>query len=226
MQKFSAILLTMLLNTIGVAQDNGYNFKETHEDTGAVRAIQKEPQARDMYLAYAADTRKKTRKRRGRPGARVRIELLRNGTKKFVPLHTVFRAGDKVKFHFAVNFPAHVKITNLGSSGRLSQLFPYEGAPEVVDITQNYTVPHREDLWFEFDKKPGVERLTFIFSTARLSDGSSTDMQTVLSNLNSQSLENGRDLNMVQDSGDEGYVLCDEQRLEKPLGFQVSLRHR
>lgn len=222
----------MLLSAIGFAQENFYNLTESIESRESARPGQEDAQTKDMFLTYAADYKKK--KRRGRPGAKVRVELQRGGVTKFVPVGTIFQAGDKVKFHFAVNFPAHVSVINLGSSGRLSLLFPYQGAPEVVGITQNFTVPHRNDLWFEFDNKPGVERLTFVFSSAPLisSGGGSTtatpvsDQQAALDDLNSRALGNSKDLSLVQVSSEEGYVLCDEQRLSKPVGFQITLRHR
>lgn len=235
MRKVSAIALALILSAIGFAQ-GGY-------DSTSEGAFQEEAQTRDMFIAYGNDYPKKTRNRRGRPGARVRIELQRNGVRQFVPLSAIFRAGDRVKFHFAVNFPAHVSVINRGSSGRLSMLFPYKGAPEVVGITKNYSVPHRDDLWFEFDSTPGTERLTFVFSSARLlppggktsqkreadvedPPGSDADMQSVLDELDSQSIANSRDLNLVQVSSEESYVLCDEQQINKPLGFHINLRHK
>lgn len=246
MKRLFATLMVLMLGAIGLSHDHLANAGEYAVEIGTV---QEEAQAKDMYLAYAAPSRQGTKKRRGRPGARVRIELLRDGVKKFVPIDSTFRAGDKVKFHFAVNFPAHVSVINLGTSGRLSLLFPYQGAPEVVGTTKNYSVPHQNDLWFEFDEKPGVERLTFVFSAVRLmpagvspsqaqtstpsgNSGSVTvnpagDQQAALDDLNSRALTNGKDLNLVQvSSSNEGYVLCDEEQLRKPVGFQISLKHK
>jgi len=233
MKKLSAILLALILSALGFAQGNVYNITESSAVVSKIGAGQEDAQTKDMFLSYAADYKKK-KKRRGRPGAKVRVELQRNGVTKFVPVSTTFQAGDRVKFHFAVNFPAHVSVLNLGSSGRFSLLFPYQGAPEVVGITQNFTVPHRNDLWFEFDNKPGTERLTFVFSSAPLiSSGGSdsttiagSDQQSALDDLNSRALGNSKDLNLVQVSSEEGYLLCDEERLRKPVGFQITLRHR
>jgi hypothetical protein len=248
MKKITATVLTLFLSLAGFAGTGNESSVHTAGNSATASPFQDDTQARDMYIAYASDSAKPPKKRRGRPGAKVRIELLRDGVKQFVPIHTTFRAGDKVKFHFAVNFPAHVSVINLGSSGRLSQLFPYSGAPELVGITKNYTVPHRNDLWFEFDDKSGEEKLTFIFSQARFlpantspvqgqpasssaSSGSITvnppgDQQAALNDLNSRALDNGKDLNLVQVANDEGYVLCDEQQLRKPVGFRISLKHR
>lgn len=246
MKKLFASLLVLALSLVSLAHPGSRNRLETGEPAEESEMIQGDAQTKDMYLAYANDSKKKTKKRRGRPGARVRIELRRDGVTRFVPVDTIFQAGDKVKFHFAVNFPAHVSVINLGSSGRLDVLFPYQGAPEVVGITQNYTVPHRNDLWFEFDNTPGTERLTFVFSAMRVMSSSApssqnpaisstggsvmvnpvSDQQTALDDLNSRALANGKDLNLVQVSSEENYVLCDEQQLSKPVGFQVTLKHR
>jgi hypothetical protein len=223
------LFVTLLVLTLSLA--NLASSQSQGETGDRAENVQGNAQARDMYLTYANNSGKKTRKRAGRPGARVRIELRRDGVTRFVPVDTTFRAGDKVKFHFAVNFPAHISVTNLGSSGRLNSLFPYEGAPEVVAATKNYSIPHRSDLWFEFDNTPGTERLTFVFSAVRLTASSGTvnpnsDRQAELGDLNSQALANSKDLHIVQVSSDESYVLCDEQRLRKPVGFQIILKHR
>jgi hypothetical protein len=105
----------------------------------------------------------------GRPGARVRVELDRGGKARFVSAKTVFRAGDKVRFHFAMNFPGYVAIVNQGSSGKRSLLFPYEGVSGHIGRTADYTVPQGEG-WFEFDDTPGTEQLTFVMSKREIEE--------------------------------------------------------
>jgi hypothetical protein len=199
-------------------------------------------QSKDLYLAYAQSA--KDKERRGRPGAQVRIELLRAGVRQFVPVTTTFRPGDKVKFHFAVNFPAYIAVTNLGSSGRLQLLFPYAGAAQPVAPTRDYVVPGRDDLWFEFDSREGKENLTFIFSRVRIQTPSAVPTaaagsagsvvvnpptadaeQSALEELNARALSAGRDLNLVQVNDEEGYVLCPEATLSRPVGFTIKLKH-
>lgn len=124
---------------------------------------------RDLYNTYsrsdvpAAAATSKNGPKVGRPGARLRIELKRNGRVTWVSPKTVFIAGDKVRFHFAMNFPGYVVIINQGSSGNRSMLFPYEGVSNHIGQTADYTVP-QGDNWFEFDNTAGEERLTFIMS--------------------------------------------------------------
>ena len=116
--------------------------------------------AQDLFASHSADRAK------GRPGARVRIELLRDGVRRFARRDEEFRSGDKVKLHFEVNFPAYVEIYNEGSSGDFQCLFPFSGAAQRVNPTSDYVVPGKATQWFEFDETPGVEKLIFIFSAA------------------------------------------------------------
>lgn len=105
----------------------------------------------------------------GRPGAKVRVELQRNGRVQFVSPKTVFQAGDKVRFHFSMNFNGYVVILNEGSSGKRSLLFPYEGVSNRVGMTKDFTVPQGND-WFEFDNTAGEERVTFIMSKREIQE--------------------------------------------------------
>ncbi len=205
---------------------------------------QGEDQAKDLFRTYAGTGAK------GRPGAKIRIELLREGRRQFVPLDTVFRSGDKVKLHFEVNFPAYVEIYNHGSSGEIERLFPYQGSNSRVKVTSPYVVPSRATEWFEFDKTPGTEKLAFIFSQAQIrpaakpqkppkpqppkhpsvevnpgSQSAGDETQQAINDLNSRALEEGRDLNRVQ-VRDEYYVFCDAQRLRRTIGVMIALKHR
>jgi hypothetical protein len=128
---------------------------------------------RDLYNTYTrsepATSPSSAKKPAGRPGARVRVELDRDGRARFVSTKTVFRAGDKVRFHFAMNFPGYVVIINQGSSGKRDMLFPYKGVSNHIGRTADYTVP-QGDGWFEFDETPGTERLTFIMSKREIQE--------------------------------------------------------
>lgn len=115
-------------------------------------------EARDLFRTRVED------QRQGTPGAKITLELLRNGTPHFVPLDTLFYAGDKVKLHFELNFPAYVQIFNRGTSGKLVQLFPYPGATPQMRPGARRTVPESASEWFEFDRTPGAEELLFAFS--------------------------------------------------------------
>jgi len=205
----------------------------------ATAHAQDEDQARDLFKTYAATGAK------GRPGAKIRIELLREGRRQFVPMDTAFRSGDKVKLHFEVNFPAYVEIYNQGSSGNVQRLFPQQGNAR-AKVMSAYVVPSRATEWFEFDNTPGTEKLNFIFSQAEFRPAVKTqqsqppkrpgvvvnpgnqiedDAQHAINDLNSRALEEGRDLKRVQVK-DEHYVFCDPQRLRRTVGVMIALKHR
>jgi hypothetical protein len=130
---------------------------------------------RDLYNTYGKSETSPTPatasapKPTGRPGVRVRVELDRGGRARFVSTRTVFQAGDKVRFHFAMNFPGYVVIINQGSSGKRSLLFPYEGVSNHIGRTADYTVPQGEG-WFAFDDTPGEEQLTFVMSKREIQE--------------------------------------------------------
>jgi hypothetical protein len=138
-------------------------------------ALAQDTGARDLYNTYGksetipSPSASAAKPPAGRPGARVRVELDRGGKARWVSTKTVFRAGDKVRFHFAMNFPGYVVIINEGSSGKRSLLFPYKGVSNHIGRTADYTVPQGEG-WFEFDETPGTERLTFIMSKREIQE--------------------------------------------------------
>ena len=214
--------------------------------SGAVLA-QEEESPKNLFLAHSRDSK------RGRPGVKITLELKRDGETRKVPLNYPFRAGDKVKFHFETNFNAYVKIINIGSTGALQLLYPYRGATDLVSRTRDYAIP-QGDLWFEFDRNPGTEQLTFVFSSQPLlvetqhhnaaprpnqgsvtpnpprpSSQSNRDEQQALADLNSRSLENGKDFNLVQDTRENescAYGVAPPQTVRKPIGVRINLRHQ
>lgn len=192
---------------------------------------QSEEVAKDLFRAHVANANK------GIPGVKIRIELLRNGQRQFVPLNTEFRSGDKVKLHFEANFPAYVEIYNQGTSGNVRRLFPFEGASSRVKVVSPYVVPRRATEWFEFDDTPGMEKLAFIFSRAQIvakkkpgavvnpGKSEADKTQLALNELNKKALEEGRDLNRVQVK-DEHYVFGNPEKLKQAVGVLIALQHR
>jgi hypothetical protein len=199
--------------------------------SGDASAQEDELSAKNLYLSYGGASK------RGRPGVKIIIELKRDGVRQTVPLNYTFRAGDKVKFHFETNFNAYVKVINIGSTGDPQLLYPYRGAAEYVARTRDYSIP-QGDLWFEFDRNPGAEQLTFVFSSQPLLTGAKNQNrperpqnseQQALAGLNSASLENGKNLTLVQDSqGNEhsAYGVATTQAVRKPIGVRINLRHQ
>lgn len=192
---------------------------------------QSEEVAKDLFRTHVGNANK------GRPGVKIRIELLRNGQRQFVPLDTPFQSGDRVKLHFEANFPAYVEIFNQGSSGNVQRLFPYEGATSRVKVVSPYVVPRNASEWFEFDATPGTEKLAFIFSRAQIvakkkpgavvnpGKSEADKTQLALNDLNKIALEEGRDLNRVQVK-DEHYVFGTPEKLKQAVGVLIALQHK
>lgn len=209
-----------------------------------VRA-QDEENAKNLYLARAGDGKK------GKPGMKVRIKLKRRGNEQWVPMNFTFREGDQVKFFFEANFSAYVKALNLGTTGKVIPLFPYEGAEELLVKNKSYELP-QGDVWIKFDHNPGQEQLVFIFSAEQLlSPGSSSgagqnnprqdadgdvtvnvtvNQQQALTDLNSRALENSKDMTLYQEppqSASPGtYAVVNGATLKKPRRLLFTLRHR
>ncbi|HMV47666.1 MAG TPA: DUF4384 domain-containing protein [Blastocatellia bacterium] len=206
-------------------------------------------QARDLFTSYAT-----TNAAKGQPGAKISLELLRNGQRSLVPLNTSFYAGDKVKLHFEVNFAAYVAIYNAGTSGQIKKLYPVRSSYAAVAASNKYTVPAAPDQWFEFDNTPGEEKLVFTFSSAApvkrparaqpkatpktATKKIETDVVIVepggrtlggddeLSNEESdEALANGRDLHPVQ-LKDGYYAVGSPQQLKQRIGILIVLNHR
>jgi len=208
---------------------------------------QDEENAKDLYLVHARNPQK------GKPGMKVRVKLKRRGKEQWVPSDFAFRSGDQVKFFFEANFSAYVAAINLGTTGKLIPLFPYEGAKDLLEKGTPYELP-QGDLWIRFDENPGDEKVAFIFSSQPFhgnspsaqepsprpqqggnvtvivnqssSPGGGTQQQALI-DLNSRALENGKDLGLYQDtSSQEGYVVVSQDMVKKPRRFLVTLRHK
>ena len=202
-----------------------------------------EGQARDLFTSYAA-----TGTSKGQPGAKIKIELLRERRRQFVPLDTMFRAGDKVKLHVEVNFAAHVTIYNLGSSGKISRLYPVQGKYATAVASTNYVVPASATEWFEFDDTPGTEKLNFTFSsvapqrrqarpaTKPTPEKKETDVVIVEpggrafdyetdNQSNDEAMTNGSNIKRVQ-LKNEHYVFGNTQKLQRAVGVLIALQHK
>jgi Domain of unknown function (DUF4384) len=193
-----------------------------------------EQSAKNLYLVHARNAKK------GKPGVKIAIELKRDGATRKVPLNYPFREGDKVRFHFETNFNAYVKIINGGSTGALQLLYPFQGAPELVVKKKVYSIP-QGDLWFEFDRNPGIERLVLVFSSQPLEaetqgapsgQGGGTpspqgsELKQALADLNARALDNGKDFALVQDNENSAYGVAPSALLRKPIGIRIDLHHK
>lgn len=178
--------------------------------------------------------------KRGQPGVQFSVELKRDGQTRFVPLNTVFKKGDKVKFYFKTNFNSYVRLINIGSSSSVQLLYPYnEKTPQLVTKSTQYSIP-MEDHWFEFDETPGSERLIFIFSSQPiknndaqseqpqfLQDDKKQNTPQIAVNIDEQALKNGKDLKIVADKkSNASYAVATHNLLSKPIGIRINLQHK
>jgi hypothetical protein len=223
--------------------------------------VQSAAGARDLFNTYKsdsapADATTTSVVTTGRPGVRVRIELDRGGRVRWVSPKTTFQAGDRVRFHFNMNFAGYVVIINQGSSGKRMLLFPYEGVSNRVGRTADYTVPQGE-AWFEFDRTAGDEQLTFIMSkreiqeVTQITTAGGAQSSTQVTNTQPQTHAatpapaatpqteeqeilaalNSRSLAggrdlKMSEEGGESYVLATDNALAGPIGFRLTLKHR
>lgn len=181
--------------------------------------------ARQLYLGYAnndkianQDGGDKSKPNVGRPGAKVVIERMRDGKLSIVSPKSKFRSGDKIRLRFATNFDGYIKIINVGSSGKVSLLFPYEGADDRITPSNDFQLPKGGD-WIVFDDTAGTETLTIIMSKKPLNFRSDEE----LLEMNKKATQS-RDLT-IESEQDATYAVCPEASLEKPIGFVLRLKH-
>lgn len=177
--------------------------------------------ARQSYIDYTvaptndSANRKKTPKY-GQPGTKVIIERSRDGKVKFVSPKKSFKSGDKIRLRFATNFNGYIRILNVGSSGRVTMLFPYRGANDRITPSSDFQIPNNND-WIVFDDTPGTEMLTVIFSKEPFDDDG--DLRA----LNDRATS--RDLSIEMDE-DATFAVAPEEDLEEPIGFTLRLKHK
>lgn len=212
--------------------------------SSALPAIAQEISAKDLFISHEPDNSKKKtgNVRRGEPGVRIKVELKRDDKVTLVPRNFPFKNGDKIRFRFMTNFSGYVRVINIGSSGRVQILYPYDNGPDRVVKSREFLLP--EDNWYVFDENTGKEQLTFIFSSTPLRyetleavngsgrPGRGIDDQKVenhrLRDLNNLAISNGRDLKIADDStsgAQSTYAVVKESLLRRPIGIRLDLRH-
>lgn len=152
----------------------------------------------------------------GLPGTKVIIELERGGKyHKFVRPDFNFRSGDKIRLRLQTNFDGYVSLINVGSTGEVRFLFPYEGANNRLVPSSGIQIPGPE-AWIVFDDKVGTENLTVVMSKEPLHK-SPDDYRSIRES-------NSRDLK-IEYADDGVYAVCEEDKITGPVGFTLRLRH-
>ena len=205
-----------------------------------------EPTAKDLYFDFKENTastennKPNDKKRRGRPGTKLQIELSRDNKISKKSTKDTFYSGDRVAFLLTSNFSGYVRVVNFGTTGKNTVL--YDGK---VD-SKNYRIPQKG--WIRFDNNEGTETVKFIFSSSPMkfqiatgsnnvsgsSSNNSTNSSTggqvsgdseeqILNEVNSKELSRDLVLDVVEN---ETYVLTSVEKLPKPQFFTVKLAHK
>ena len=89
----------------------------------------------------------------------------------------VFTAGDRVCFRVRSSSSGFLYVSNRGSSGQYSDLFPGKNGSageNRIEGGQEYRIPAAKRAWFRLDQPPGYETVYFTFTNTPLtgrSDG-------------------------------------------------------
>jgi hypothetical protein len=241
MKKILPMLVGSLLlaSVAGLAQAQSNSRKLYYDYQPAPPAVRKPAKHK---LSKRKPAKRKSGKpphaavKRGRPGVRFWLAQHQAGQTVVVSPKVVFRAGDRVKFHFTANYPAYVVVFNEGSSGRPRLLYPFAGQAKRVKPNVTQAIPHG-NAWFKFDTTPGVERLTVLMSNRPFVDldrlltrfktrGNEHSLAAVaLVEDDAPASSGSRDL-MLDFAGNEGFALASEEALDKVKIFRFALKHR
>ena len=138
-----------------------------------------------------------------------------------------FQSGDCVRVGFRLNFQDFLTIINWGTSGHREVIFPLNRqSNKIFPKTDNY-LPDNQG--WEFDEQAGKEQLIFIISRSDVSENFIDDFlaKRDLVTEDSADLEiYDRDLKPRTGENKSVYVLASNERLEKPLVFRLTLKHR
>ncbi len=200
--------------------------------------------ARDLFI------QKENNEAKGKSGVKVRILLKRGSqSERYVSPDETFYSGDKIKLAFDINFSGYIALLNVGSSGKVSMLYPYAGTDSAVQPSLNeQLIPSSNSDWISFDDRKGVEKITIVFSTNRLEavdqimkqsgsttvsgsisiNTSSSESQSLLLEMASRGLKRAksRDLFIETVKKDATYVVAEPGLISEPTTFVISLKHQ
>jgi hypothetical protein len=154
------------------------------------------------------------------PGTKVTIELMRDGKLRFVRPDFKFKSGDKIRLRLATNFDGYVSVLNIGSSGRVTLLYPVNGLNNRVLPTTDFAIPQGNN-WIVFDNQKGTETVSVILSENPVDN---------LADLKGDSVyftqeRTTKDL-FVQTVGTETYAVCTVESLAENVGFTLKFKHQ
>lgn len=164
----------------------------------------------------------------GLPGMKIWLERQIECDGQFfaVAPTSVFKSGDCLRAKFRLNFDGYLTIINLGTSRKNTVIFPLEDQNNrIYPKTENY-LPDNQG--WEFDEEQGNEQLIFIISRLNIPAKFIKDLvnNRELIAADAPDIEvYDRDLKPRTEKSSV-YFLASEARLEKPLVFRLTLKHR
>jgi alpha-beta hydrolase superfamily lysophospholipase len=97
------------------------------------------------------------------------IELYRDGKVYRCNNKMAFKSGDAIRFHIISQNPGYAYILmKQSSSGKKAVLFPPADSKinNYLNAGTDYPLPYQD--WLSFDKNPGIEKVSLIFSKSKL----------------------------------------------------------
>jgi hypothetical protein len=182
--------------------------------------------ARDLYLSFGKTANKPAGRRRGGPGSKVRMELMRNNHPSLVTTRQELLDGDRIAFRTAVNYQGYLMVSNIGTSGNVNVLYSGQVSP-----AGDMRIPAKG--WILVTGKSGDEVVNFIMSSKAIQEprqigvpAAGAEDQKALAQLNRRALGRGRDL-VIENDGDDTYALAaSAQGIKAPIGFSIRLKHK
>ncbi|HSK74297.1 MAG TPA: DUF4384 domain-containing protein [Pyrinomonadaceae bacterium] len=211
------------------------NFSQVKETKASVKtkvspphSSLPKPSKKPTAIKNRVPRRKKQASSVGSPGMKIWLEKQTGcaGSFRLVAPTSVFKTGDCVRARFRLNFEGYLTIVNRGSSGSVEKIFPLENqSNKIYPKTDNFIPDNRG---WEFYDQAGNENLFFIVSKQPLRDDIFREIQGK-QNARRQSAGDlevyDRDLKPRTEKN-EVFILAGEKRLEKPLIFRLTLKHR
>ncbi|HEY7181162.1 MAG TPA: hypothetical protein VIC84_07075 [Blastocatellia bacterium] len=192
----------------------------------AARGRQERSTARDLYLSFGKNSNKPAVRRRGSPGSKVRMELMRDNQLSLVTTRQELLDGDRIAFRTAVNYQGYLMVSNIGTSGNVNVLYSGQVSP-----AGDMRIPAKG--WILVTGKSGDEMVNFIMSSKAIQElrqigapAAGAEDQKALAQLNRRALDQGRDL-VIENDGDDTYALAaSAQGIKAPIGFSIKLKHK
>lgn len=92
------------------------------------------------------------------------LQVQPDGSTRYVSTRKTFASGDRFKLEVRPNIQGYVYLFNQEEGGERTLVYPVDAAPRRVDQGQKLQLPGKDA--FEFDDRPGRERLTLVLAKA------------------------------------------------------------